>query len=151
MNEVLTQTGALVGKRIFAQAEGSSGAEFLRLTSSRTVTCWPLVRWVTTSLFSLAWPRTLTLLASQTAGPGFRGTVANRGVAFFLVAAFFSDLFLADFFAAGGLVVVEVAAGVSAVGGLVVVCASRPVESSAVKITRRLEENTSELQSHSFI
>src|SRR5258708_1983403 len=115
MNEVLTQPCALAGSMIFAQADGSSGPELLRVISSRTVTWSPLVRRVTTSLLSLAWPRTLTLLASTTAGPATSGTVFNSAArSFFFEAGFFSDFFFAALvflagLAAGALVAALVA------------------------------------------
>src|SRR3989442_9804286 len=86
----------------FAQADGSSGPEFLRVTSSSTLTIWPLVKRVSTSLLSLAWPRTLTLLAMTTTEPATRGTLFNSAPGgFFFVADFFSVLFFAVFFFSG--------------------------------------------------
>src|SRR5207247_152026 len=43
ISAALTQTWMLAGKRIFAHAEGSSGPDFLRVISPRTVTGWSLV------------------------------------------------------------------------------------------------------------
>src|ERR1051325_7082606 len=134
MKDVLAQTRIFVGRMIFAQAEGSSTAEFFNLTSSSTVTCWPLASLPTTSLLSFACPRMLTLLASHVAGPGLRGTVTNGAAgAFFFVAAFRSDFFLAAFLA-GALVVaafVALAAGASMggeAGGMVSVLATQQGE-----------------------
>src|ERR1035438_3495751 len=126
MNAVLIHTCAPGGSAILAQADGSSGPELFRTISSSTVTDWPLVIRVTTSLLSLAWPRTLTLLATTIAGPATSGVVLSSGSAcgfltagFFATAGFsdfltaclsdfFSDFFLPDFFlpalAAGALV-----------------------------------------------
>jgi len=101
----LTQAWAPGGRTILAQADGSSGPELLWVISSSTVTVCPLDKRVTTSLLSLAWPRTLTWSASTTAGPGVSGTVRNSAAAsfFFTAGAFFLG---ADFFflAAGALV-----------------------------------------------
>src|ERR1017187_1468656 len=83
MNEVLIHICAPGGNVIFAQADGSSGPELFRTISSNTVTCWPLVIRVTTSLLSLAWPRTLTLLATTTAWPATSGTVLSSGAGAF--------------------------------------------------------------------
>src|SRR5437667_1072739 len=95
----LTQGWALVGKTILAQAVGSLGPEFFSVTSSRTVTCWPLFKRVTTSLLSLAWPRTLTLLAITTAGPATKGRLfSSAAMSFFFAAALFSAFFLLVFF-----------------------------------------------------
>src|SRR2546426_1162816 len=90
----LTQTWMLAGKRIFAHAEGSSGPDFLRMISPRTVTGWSLVTWPTTSPLSPAWPRTLTLLAMTEAGPATSGTVLNSAAA----SLFFTAAGLANFF-----------------------------------------------------
>src|SRR5438876_2012674 len=43
-NEELTHTWVVAGRTIFAQADGSSGPEFLSVTSSSTVTGSPLVK-----------------------------------------------------------------------------------------------------------
>jgi len=134
---------------ILAQAEGSSGPELLRTISSITVTVWPLVTCVTISLLSLAWPRTLTLLATTIAGPATSGIVRNSGqVAVFRAGAFFTGalcaIFGVDFFfaalAAGAFVLA--AAGARSAGGAatgiwmaaggavsVASCASKLVES----------------------
>src|SRR6185436_8029528 len=98
MKEVLTQIWPPGGRRTFAQADGSSGAESLRLICSNTVRFWPLLTRVTISLLSLAWPRTFTLLATTNAGPDTSGAFfkSAAGSAFF--AAFFSVFFLAAVF-----------------------------------------------------
>src|SRR5664279_4330681 len=157
MNAVLTHTCAPGGSAIFAQADGSSGPELFRTISSSTVTDWPFVIRVTTSLFSLAWPRTLTLLATTIAGPATSGTVlSSRAGALFLATAFFSGAFGAFFFAAfffpvlaaGALVLAvsgaSVAAGagagiaIGAAGvGLVACCANKLVESIAPRINKQ--------------
>src|SRR5215475_12041219 len=108
MNEVLTQTWPPGGRRIFAQADGSSGAESLRRISSRTVRFWPLFTRVTISLFNRAWPRTLTLLATTTAGPATSGGIFKSAAGSDL-AAFFCELFFL-------LLVFFVAALVTALG-----------------------------------
>src|SRR3954470_5943243 len=108
MNIVLTHTCTACGKTIFAHADGSSGPELLCTISSSTVTGAPLVRRVTTSLFNLDCARTLTLLATTTAGPAISGTVFNSALGAFFAADFFSDFFFADFFAlAAGAFVLE--------------------------------------------
>ena len=93
------------------------------MISSITVTVWPLVSRVTTSLLSLAWPRTLTLLATTVAGPGTSGTVFNSAPAsFFFAAGFFGSLLLGRGFLlatargirSAGRWSAEVAAGVAA-------------------------------------
>src|SRR6266581_6737011 len=88
-----------------------------------------------TSLLSLAWPRTLTLLAITLAWPATRGVVRNSAIAFFGAGAFFSAFFFGVFFfsalAAGALVGPEVfvlvaealvgaAAGMAGAGGALV-------------------------------
>src|ERR1035441_4899375 len=125
MNEVLIHTCAPGGSVIFAHADGSSGPELFRTISCNTVTCWPLVMRVTTSLLSLAWPRTLTLLATTDAWPAISGTVLSSGAgAFFFATAFFSGAFTAFFFpafffaalTAGAFVFAGAGATVSAIG-----------------------------------
>src|ERR1019366_8999342 len=118
MNELLIHTCAPGGSVIFAQADGSSGPELFRTISSSTVTDWPLVIRVTTSLLSLAWPRTLTLLATTTAGPATSGTVFNSGAGAFFSGAFSAFFFAAFFFTAlaDGALVLAVAGATFAVG-----------------------------------
>src|SRR6516162_5592454 len=145
MKEVLTQTWALVGNRILAQADGSSGPEMLCTTSSSTVTAWPLLRRATISLLSLAWPRTLTWLASTTAGPATNGTVLSSAIGSFFFGADFFSAFLPSFFwAAGGLVLLLAASGAglerigAAGGGFVTGCAITPVVNIAPKSNQKL-------------
>ena len=120
--------------------------------------------WQENLRLSLAWPRTLTLLATTTAGPGTSGVVLRSATAAgFLAAGFFSTFlagccvaFLADFFfeacflpvlAAGALVFAgagaSVGAGVTgkaaagaAGGGLVADCANKLVVSIAPMINQ---------------
>src|ERR1017187_5471938 len=121
MNELLIHTCAPGGNVILAQADGSSGPESFRTISSSTVTDWPLVIRVTTSLLSLAWPRTLTLLATTTAGPASIGTVLSSGAgAFCFATAFFSGAFSAFFFAAFFFPALTAGAFVFAVAGAIV-------------------------------
>src|SRR5436190_7329894 len=94
MKELWTQAWIFSGNAIFAQAEGSSGFDFARVTSSITVTGSPLVMRPMTSPASPARLRKFTRLATTTADPAVRGTVFNSGggaegffAAFFLVAA----------------------------------------------------------------
>src|SRR5450759_2438331 len=115
MNELLIHTCAPGGNVIFAQADGSSGPELFRTISSSTVTDWPFVIRVTTSLLSLAWPRTLTLLATTVAGPATSGTVLSSGAgAFFLATAFFFAAFFFAALAVGALGVAVAGASVAA-------------------------------------
>jgi len=98
----LTQTWIEGGRVIFAQAEGSSGPEFLRMISSKTVTGSLFVTRPSTSPLSPALPRTFTLLAMTTPEPGINGTVFNSIPALFLavVGAFAVFFFAAFFFSA---------------------------------------------------
>src|ERR1035438_2258783 len=147
MNEVLIHICAPGGNVIFAQADGSSGPELFRTISSNTVTCWPLVIRVTTSLLSLAWPRTLTLLATTDAGPATSGTVLSSGAgAFFFATAFFFPAFFFAALTAGAFVLVDAGATVPAIGvvrgaeggGLVACCANTLVESITPRINQQL-------------
>src|SRR5262245_35877352 len=117
---------------IFAHAEGSSGLERLRVTSSMTVTGSPLVMRPMTSPASPARLRTLTRLATTTAGPALRGTVLNSGAA----AAFLVVFFLAGagFFSAAGFTVsAGVVAGVA--GGTAWSASTLPAEIIAANST----------------
>src|ERR1035437_2660138 len=161
MNDVLTQTWAPGGSATSAQADGSSGPELFRTISLSTVTESPLVTRVTTSLLSLAWPRTFTLLATTVAGPATSGTVFSSGIpSLILAAAFLTDFFcaafspfLADFFfaaLAAGAFVLAVAGAIVAAGaaacisigadgaGLVACCANKLVESITPSINQHL-------------
>src|SRR5437879_4315429 len=80
----------VVGYAIFAPAEGSFRPEFFRVICLITVTGGPLVRRVTISLLSLAWPRTLTWFAATTAGPATSGTLFNSLPVDFCLAEGFS-------------------------------------------------------------
>src|SRR5215469_9076415 len=106
MKLVLIQACAPAGNAIFAQADGSSGPESLRTISSITVTGWLFVRRVRISLLSWGFPRTLTWVATHTAGPATSGTVFSSAPLFLATAFcpdFFFDFFLA-LFVAGALV-----------------------------------------------
>jgi len=115
-----------------------------------TVTGSFLVKRVITSLLSLACPRTFTLLAMTTAGPGISGTVRNSVPGSFFLAALLLFFFAVFFFSAlavtlfvfaavGALVAGDAAAAVSSPGdgGAFVACwASKLVEITAVKISK---------------
>src|ERR1035437_8910189 len=103
---VLIQAGAFAGKTIFAQAEGSSSADFFNVISSITVTASPLVRCVKTSLLIRPCARTFTCVATTVAGPGTSGTVLNSSTlaAGFAATGFFTAGFFTTFFLTGAAV-----------------------------------------------